>query len=306
MPTYTIQHITEYHYDAPVIDCTNLVKIYPYQSDDQNIISQDVIITGDPSINFYIDYWGNRVGVFTITEPHQLIKIDSRITVNKENNPKKLMLPLPKILRLDYTLPEHIVSQDKILEIIRKAPATDDKKQLAAWCNEYVYNNFKYKKGITDAYTTLDDILKIGGGVCQDLAHILIQMLRTMGITCRYVSGYICPNKNGMRGQGATHAWVEVWLDEYGWYGIDPTNNIWVTDTHIELSVGRNFNDCSPVSGTFKGIANQNLSIYVSVGYEDGHVIEDTNEVVMQQERVLIPAIIPKKYFEQQQQQQQQ
>jgi len=81
---------------------------------------------------------------------------------------------------------------------------------------------------------------------------------------------------------------------------------MWVKDTHIKLSVGRNFNDCSPIKGTFKGIANQSLSIYVSVGYEDGQVIEDTNDVVMQQERLLVPANIPKKYYEQQQQQQQQ
>lgn len=305
MPTYTIQHITEYKYDAPVIDSTNLIKIYPFQSDDQNVISQEVIINTDPLMNFYIDYFGNRVGVFSVIEPHEYIKIDSRIKVHKEAPQHKLMKPLPEIMKLDYTLPEHIDSQQVILDIIKDAPISATKREIVEWCNQYVYHHFKYQKGITDAYTTLDEILKIGGGVCQDLAHILIQMLRTLGITSRYVSGYICPNKNGMRGQGATHAWVEVWLDEYGWFGIDPTNNVWVTDTHIKLSVGRNFNDCSPVKGTFRGIANQSLSIYVSVGYEDGHIIEDTNEVIMQEERVLVPARIPKKYYEQQQQQQQ-
>ncbi|MFN5134805.1 MAG: transglutaminase-like domain-containing protein [Chitinophagaceae bacterium] len=48
-------------------------------------------------------------------------------------------------------------------------------------------------------------------------------MLRTIGIPSRYVSGYICPNKNGMRGEGATHAWVEAFIPAYGWEGIDPT-----------------------------------------------------------------------------------
>ncbi|MCB9202765.1 MAG: transglutaminase family protein [Flavobacteriales bacterium] len=299
MPTYTIQHITEYNYDAPIIDSVNMIKVYPYQSDDQNVINQEVFISHDPIISFFIDYWGNRVGVFSITEPHQTIKIDSRIKIHKEAPSIKLMKAIPKIIKLDYTLPEVIESQEIILKIIQDAPLKEHKRVIVEWCNQYVYHNFKYEKGITDAYTTLDDILKLGKGVCQDLAHVLIQMLRTLGITCRYVSGYICPNKNGMRGQGATHAWVEVWLDEYGWFGIDPTNNMWVLDTHIKLSSGRNFKDCSPMKGTFKGIANQSLSVYVSVGYEDGHVIEDTNDVVMHQERVLVPAIIPKKYYEQ-------
>jgi transglutaminase-like putative cysteine protease len=96
------------------------------------------------------------------------------------------------------------------------------------------------------------------------------------------VSGYICPNKNGLRGEGATHAWVEVWVPGYGWAGIDPTNNVWVTNNHVKLAVGRDFNDCSPVKGTFKGPAIQKLSVFVSVGYEDGHVFEEMNNVSMQ------------------------
>ena len=82
-----------------------------------------------------------------------------------------------------------------------------------------------------------------------------------------------------MRGEGATHAWVEAWIPGYGWAGIDPTNNIWVTNTHVKLAVGRNFNDCTPVKGTFKGLGEQNLSVYVSVGYEDGKMFEDLNNV---------------------------
>ncbi len=82
-----------------------------------------------------------------------------------------------------------------------------------------------------------------------------------------------------MRGEGATHAWVEAWVPGYGWAGIDPTNNVWVTNKHIKLAVGRNFNDCSPIKGTFKGAADQNLSVYVSVGYEDGKIFEELNDV---------------------------
>lgn len=84
-----------------------------------------------------------------------------------------------------------------------------------------------------------------------------------------------------MRGEGATHAWVEAWIPQLGWTGIDPTNNVWATTHHVKLAVGRHFNDCSPVKGTFKGLARQTLSVYVSVGYEDGHVFEELNDVQM-------------------------
>jgi len=110
----------------------------------------------------------------------------------------------------------------------------------------------------------------------------MLQVLRSLKIPSRYVSGYICPNKKGMRGEGATHAWVEAYIPGYGWAGIDPTNNVWVTNTHVKLAVGRHFNDCSPVKGTFKGSARQKLSVFVSVGYEDGNQFEEMNNVRMQ------------------------
>jgi transglutaminase-like putative cysteine protease len=157
-------------------------------------------------------------------------------------------------------------------------------KSIAAIVEEscqHIYKNFQYTKGITTTETTVDEILAHQGGVCQDFAHVLLQMLRVMSIPSRYVSGYICPNKSGMRGEGATHAWVEAWIPQYGWAGIDPTNNIWVTNKHVKLAVGRNFNDCSPIKGTFRGEADQSLSVYVSVGYEDGKTFEELNNVQM-------------------------
>ena len=153
---------------------------------------------------------------------------------------------------------------------------------IAQNCNHYIYSNFKYIKGITDIETTVDEILEQRAGVCQDFAHVMLQVLRTLKIPSRYVSGYICPNKKGTRGEGATHAWVEVYIPKYGWAGLDPTNNIWVTNNHVKLAIGRHFNDCSPVKGTFKGPAHQRLSVFVAVSYEDGNIFEEMNNVKMQ------------------------
>ena len=94
-----------------------------------------------------------------------------------------------------------------------------------------------------------------------------------------------------MRGEGATHAWVEAWIPGYGWAGIDPTNNVWVTNKHVKLAVGRNFNDCTPIKGTFKGIGEQKLSVYVSVGYEDGKTFEELNNVQIRSVKSIMPAV---------------
>jgi len=158
-------------------------------------------------------------------------------------------------------------------------------------CSGYIFENFSYIKGITSTETTVAEILEHRSGVCQDFAHVMLEMLRNLQIPCRYVSGYICPNKNGMRGEGATHAWVEAWIPATGWAGIDPTNNIWVTNHHVKLAVGRNFNDCSPIKGSFKGPAHQSLSVFVSIGYEDGQTFEEVTSVKLE-EQPGIPEIV--------------
>ena len=145
--------------------------------------------------------------------------------------------------------------------------------------------------------------LRIKKGVCQDFAHILLQLLRTACIPARYISGYICPYESGLRGEGATHAWVEIYTPNQGWLGLDPTNNIWTMDNHVKLAVGRDFYDCTPIKGTFKGLAIQILSVCVSIGYEDGRQYEEINDVVL--EEVPQEIIEQISYIEQQQQQQQ-
>jgi hypothetical protein len=103
-----------------------------------------------------------------------------------------------------------------------------------------------------------------------------ITTIKNRWYSSRYVSGYICPNKSGLRGQAATHAWVEIYLPTQGWRGI-PTNNIWVTNYHVKLSVGKNFGDCSP-KGTLKAQRHP-LAVNVTIEYEDGTAYEAINEV---------------------------
>jgi transglutaminase-like putative cysteine protease len=144
-----------------------------------------------------------------------------------------------------------------------------------------VYLNFEYIKGVTTVETTLDEVWKLKAGVCQDFAHILMVMLRLLKIPARYVSGYICTHSSAMRGEGATHAWAEAYIPDYGWLGIDPTNNCVANETHVRLAVGRSFPDCSPVKGVYKGSSGHKLEVSVSVDDEnspayDNHTLHET------------------------------
>jgi transglutaminase-like putative cysteine protease len=295
MPTFKIQHITRYEYDRPVKESVNEIMIFPYLVNTQEVLQHDLVITDQPEIQIYYDYWGNKTATFNLLNPHKQLIIESKVIVRTTSLPQLQVNFLSgwqqlkeeidgRLQLLELNKPDMIRRQEEISQILNAI--YDAKKSVAVTvesCSEYIYNEFRYIKGITNIETTIDEILEIRSGVCQDFAHVMLQLLRTIGIPSRYVSGYICPDKTGMRGEGATHAWVEAWIPQYGWAGIDPTNNIWVTNTHVKLALGRNFNDCTPVKGTFKGPARQILSVYVSIGYEDGHIFQDQNNVKMQE-----------------------
>jgi len=302
MPTFRIQHRTEYHYDRPVRESTNQIKIFPSTYNGQETTKHELLITGEPSISRFTDYWGNEVGWFTVNAAHQELIINSNLVVNTANISANALAiskfadwdsiraeTKKEIQLLDLSRAETIGSVDKIRAIVSELRHVRDTPAVfIQHCSEYIFENFTYLKGITTVETTLDEILELRSGVCQDFAHLLLQILRAEGIPSRYVSGYICPNTDGARGAGATHAWVEIWLPGSGWVGIDPTNNTWVSDRHVVLAVGRHFGDCSPVKGTFKGPANQELLVFVSVSYEDGSKMEDRNTVQMSKNAMLI------------------
>ena len=90
--------------------------------------------------------------------------------------------------------------------------------------------------------------------MCRDFAHILITLVRGVGIPCRYVSGDLFHEAGDetRSADGATHAWVEALLPEVGWVGFDPTNNVIVGQRHIRTAVGRDYADVPPTKGVFK------------------------------------------------------
>ena len=130
-----------------------------------------------------------------------------------------------------------------------------------------IFDGFEYQVGITEVHSPIEDALKAKRGVCQDFAHIMIAVARSWGIPTRYVSGYLHHRQKGQHrsGDDASHAWVEAYLPSLGWLGFDPTNDIEAGDRHIRAAVGRDYADVPPARGTFKGDAESELAISVSV-----------------------------------------
>jgi len=322
MTPYTVKHITRYTYDSPVIDCTNQLMLYPIADEHLEIKKHTLKISGNPAVEIFVDYFGNRAGVFSAIKPHSQLVIESIVEVNtiSINMPDDTGLPgdqwaflgglknsFPYIDFLGKESFEAVAQVKVVLEQLLDYDKTP--LQNAMTFMQYVYKNFAYQQGVTTNDTDIDELWKLKAGVCQDFAHMLLVFLRMANIPGRYVSGYICPKQNEMRGTGATHAWVEVYLLNFGWLGLDPTNNCMVNDQHIRLAVGRQFSDCTPVKGTYKGSGHHTLE--VSVDIEGGHSSEQFAEATAPvfnytQKTKPVQVNSYRSYLEMQQQQQQQ
>ena len=132
-----------------------------------------------------------------------------------------------------------------------------DSYGIASRLSEIIHREFAYVPGSTNVYTTAAEAFRQRSGVCQDYVHVFLALARLYGIPCRYVSGLPF-------GEGATHAWVEIWQNGL-WYGLDPTRGCLADEGYIKLNVGRDFNDCPIERGVFRGQADQLQTTYMKV-----------------------------------------
>lgn len=120
-----------------------------------------------------------------------------------------------------------------------------------------VHQAITYAPGATGVNTTAEEALVLGQGVCQDEAHILIALCRMAGLPARYACGLFV-------GEGATHAWAEV-FENGQWQGWDPTRDCPVDEGYLVLSYGRDYSDCPVERGVFRGNTGQTQTVFMQV-----------------------------------------
>jgi transglutaminase-like putative cysteine protease len=96
----------------------------------------------------------------------------------------------------------------------------------------------------------------------------MIEAVRSLGLAARFVTGYIYVPKvenAALRGGGATHAWVQVFLPGAGWIEFDPTNGIVGNKDLIRVGVARDPYQALPLYGTFVGSRSDAIEMTVEV-----------------------------------------
>ncbi|MDA0290837.1 MAG: transglutaminase family protein [Cyanobacteria bacterium] len=88
-------------------------------------------------------------------------------------------------------------------------------------------------------------------GSCRDLAVLMIECCRCIGLPARFVSGYHLVEPKPDRYD--LHAWAEVYLPGAGWRGFDPSGAGAVDERYVALASSSNPELTAAVSGSFSG-----------------------------------------------------
>ncbi|MGM7703041.1 transglutaminase family protein [Pseudalkalibacillus sp. Hm43] len=282
---YRVTQHTHYTYEHPVSQSINQFRLKPIDDLKQECISFIKEITPDVPSYVHYDYWGNHVETFYAWEDHDelLLVTTSEVMIDpyafKEAytfssqmndalfSPGFRQQYAEFLMTTNYTTLPAEICEEVTAPLWNEAANPFDYVKMV---NKYIYDTFTYEPGRTTVNTTAAEALEEKVGVCQDYTHLMLALCRYRGIPARYVSGYLYIGENSaMRGDAATHAWVEVKLPTAGWVGFDPTNNVLAKDQHIRIAVGRDYSDIVPLKGVYHG-GVQKLEVKVSV-----HALEE-------------------------------
>src|SRR5258708_10265989 len=230
---FRIKHTTRFEYDRPAYDSHNELRLQPWDSTAQHCLEFDLISNPTGPLVAYTDFFGNRGHALTISDPHQTLTIIARSIVAIAPPPRTLYAEVPFSLFLSGDSDRgnqfyEFLGQSRYVpfsERLRKffwmgarPRGVEDVAEYVMRAVAYVRDQLEYETTKTHVHSNLNEILKSGGGVCQDFAHLTIGLLRLAGVPARYVSGYLAPAIYGDAiGEQASHAWLEAWLPGPRW-----------------------------------------------------------------------------------------
>ena len=274
-----VSHVTRLSYAEPVVEAHSEIRKLPVDTGLQRVVTKSLEVSPTARVNEYVDYFGSHVHYFNLLEPHDFVEIRGSSVVETTDaiccGPKQEKDPRPWIEKLaeyvDWSpavpmLPEY---QD-VPNRVDSGLDGDDFIAALQQLGSTFKSMFRYDPGATDVSSSPEVLFTKGGGVCQDLAHAMIGVLRLAAVPCRYVSGYLYDPANDeegdrLQGAEASHAWVQVWHHELGWVGIDPTNDKLVDWQYVRVAAGRDYGDVQPLRGVFLGAPEQSLEVEVQV-----------------------------------------
>ena len=285
---YKIVHRTTYRYKYLVSVGNHMACLIPRPLPHHQLTRSELRIAPHPATRTErVDYFGNRVCLFTVREPHKELVVEARSEVVMEDGAApwpQQSVPWEEVARL---LPNDLSAEGLDAYQFRfESPRIRIRPEFASYALQSflpgrpmlealldltgrIHKDFRFDSKVTNVRTPTEEVFRRRRGVCQDFAHLQIACLRSLNLAARYVSGYLRtyppPGQPRLVGADASHAWVSAYCPGIGWVDMDPTNNVFPSNGHVTLAWGRDYGDVSPLRGLILGGGAHTLKVAVDM-----------------------------------------
>jgi transglutaminase-like putative cysteine protease len=277
-----IRHVTHYRYAFPVTFEPHRLVLRPREGHDLRVEELRLELTPAAELIWTRDIFGNTVARASFREPATELGISSEVIVRRffapdfpphadhSLSPYPLEYdPLERGIVAGYRAPVYAEEADALRRWIGGLPNPRDFPSAECFvlhCAEIIHETIRYRRREEKGVQSPDTTLSLGSGSCRDMATLMMEALRHLGIATRFASGYLdCPATRAAR--GSTHAWAEVYFPQLGWRGFDPTTGKACDHRHIVTGTSYHPRGVMPVSGRFNGPANAFMQLTVGVEF---------------------------------------
>jgi transglutaminase-like putative cysteine protease len=262
MAVISLTHSTVQRYPSSARRSRNEVRLQPRDGGGHRLVEFNLEVSPTAEIDTERDYFDNTVWLVSVEAEHRELTITARSVVEwADDAPEEVSIPvawdaeeLAGHPALEFALPSPRVPRlSEVGALIQELDLPPHPPAALVGANQRLREIFTYQAGTTSVATSLQEVLSLRVGVCQDFAHALLAIARELGWPARYVSGYLVPEVGAEPGD--SHAWVEICAGDGRWLGYDPTHGCAAGAGHIAVAVGRDYGDAAPVRGTFMSSA---------------------------------------------------
>jgi transglutaminase-like putative cysteine protease len=290
MPRVRVVHSTEYQYARPVRFTPHRLMLRPRDSHDLRVLDTTLgLMPPASSTRWAHDVFSNSVctvewGDYTSNTLRIVSRLDLQHYPSGTEESEATLDPGAETYPFSYAA-EEFPDLARLLE--RHHPDPD--RLIDAWARRFLRDSGRTP--VMDLLTAMTRAIKAdfiyaareaegtnppvrtlleGRGACRDLALLMMEACRSLGLATRFVSGYLydaalVDSLHPMVGGAATHAWCAVYLPGAGWVEFDPTNGLIAGRNLIRICSGRTPEQAVPVAGGFIGGTGDFMNLFVNV-----------------------------------------
>jgi uncharacterized protein (DUF2126 family)/transglutaminase-like putative cysteine protease len=267
-----LHHVTHYRYDRAVDLGPQIVRLRPAAHSRTRVLSYALKVLPEKHfINWQQDPQGNYLARLVFPEKTDELRIEVDLVAEMAVfNPFDFFLePYAEKIPFAY-------SADEKRELTPYLATLEPTKKFAAYVasierkplptidflvalNQRLSQDISYLIRMEPGVQTPEQTLVNASGSCRDSAWLLVQIMRSLGLAARFVSGYLIQltaDVKALDGPSGTtvdftdlHAWCEVYLPGAGWVGLDPTSGLFAGEGHIPLACSPEPSSAAPISG---------------------------------------------------------